>query len=114
MTANPTNISHTPATLDDVVAELRIIRESFTSPPAELIDRDAFAATLSIGTSTFDKNRAAHKIGPKPVGVGGALRWNRAEVLLWIQHPDQGGELHDEKTWPAVWESIRRKAGLGR
>jgi hypothetical protein len=31
-------------------------------------------------------------------------------VLAWLAHRGHDGELHDSKTWPAVWDSLRRRA----
>ena len=77
-----------------------------TSSPA-MIDRSAFAAMLSMGASTFDRHKAAGKIGPKPVRIGGCLRWNRAEVEVWLIHRN-GDELFTVETWPAIWQQINR------
>jgi predicted DNA-binding transcriptional regulator AlpA len=76
-----------------------------------LIDRDGFAQRLSIGTSTLDKLRAARKVGPRPIRVGGGVRFLLAEVAAWLSTPAANGELHDAQTWPAVWAALRTKGG---
>ena len=74
-----------------------------------LIDREEFANRLTIGVSTLDRLRAAGKIGPRAVRVGGAVRFLLAEVVAWLSSPDRGGELYDAETWPAVWQTMEPK-----
>jgi len=85
-------------------ALLKLLAERL-APPAELLTRESFAALLDVGVSTFDRLRETGDIGPRPMRLGG-LKWHRSEALAWIQHRDQAGELHDAKTWPAVWASL--------
>ena len=112
---NPT-LKPTPAdrTLDDVLAAVHQLRETLASPPAELLGRDEFARTLAIGVSTFDKLNAAGMVGPKSFRVGGAIRWHRAEVTLYLLHRDHRGELHGAETWGPVWQAIKNRAAVGR
>ena len=98
----------TPPQAADLDAFLSLLRERL-APPAELLTRETFAALLDIGTSTFDKLREVGKIGPRPIHLAG-LKWHRNEALAWLRHRGPDGELHDAKTWPAVWESVRRRA----
>src|SRR5437763_1981135 len=70
---------------------------------ARLIDRDDLARRLTIGLSTLDRLRAAGRIGPRPVRVGGAVRFLLAEVAAWLSAPAPNGELYDAATWPTVW-----------
>lgn len=78
------------------------------APPAELLTRETFAALLDVGVSTFDRQRETGVIGPRPMRLAG-VKWNRAEVMAWLRHRGPDGELFDSKTWPAVWESLRRR-----
>ena len=93
------------ADLDSLLALLH----SKLAPESALLTRETFAALLDIGTSTFDKLREAGTIGPRPIHLAG-LKWDRAEALAWLRHRAADGELHDAKAWPAVWESLRRRA----
>ena len=95
-----------PAEAGTTVAELRFD----PSDHARLIDREELAGRLSLGVSTLDRQRAAGKIGPQPIRVGGSVRFRLAEVAAWLATPAPNGELHDSDSWPAVWESIRRRA----
>lgn len=70
-----------------------------------LIDRSAFAALLSMSESTFDRHRAAGRIGPKPVRIGGCLRWHRAEVEAWLAHRDGRGFL-TAVAWAELWARL--------
>lgn len=60
--------------------------------------------------STFDRLRETGEIGPPPFRLAG-LKRHRDEVLAWLRVRAANGELHDAKTWPAVWAALcRRKA----
>jgi predicted DNA-binding transcriptional regulator AlpA len=76
-----------------------------------LIDRDEFAARLGVGVSTLDTKRAAAKVGPRGVRLGGTVRFHLAEVVEWLSTPGPTGELHDAQTWPAVWAARQKKTG---
>jgi predicted DNA-binding transcriptional regulator AlpA len=81
-----------------------------------MLTREDMARLLACGASTFDRYRSLGSIGPQPVNLGGSgsLRWNRREVMAWLEHRDNRGELHDSKTWAPVWAQLQRKAGIGR
>lgn len=52
----------------------------------KLVDAKTIAKEiLSISKRGFWRLRAQGKIGPKPVRVGGSLRWKLSEVLQWIE-----------------------------
>ncbi len=97
-----------PAPAPNLDELLELLRDRL-SPPAELLTRDSFAALLDIGTSTFDRLRETGAIGPRPVRLGGSVRWHRGEVLTWLAHRDPTGELHDSDSWPSVWDALRRR-----
>lgn len=100
-------ITPPPATADlDVLLDL--LRDRL-APPAELLDRVALAALLSVGASTLDRLRETGAIGPKPIRLGGALRWYRGEVLAWLANRDSSGELHGARSWASAWDAIRRR-----
>jgi predicted DNA-binding transcriptional regulator AlpA len=94
------------ATLDDVAELLRQLVAA-AKPVATMIDREEFSALLKIGVATFDRLRAAGEVGPVPVKLGGSLRWHRGEVEVWLSRRDHRGELHDVKTWPAIWQTLQ-------
>ena len=78
---------------------------------ARLIDRGEFAHRAALAVSTFDRLRAAGKIGPRAVRVGGSVRFMLPEVIAWLSHPTPSGELHTIETWPAVWAALQKKTG---
>jgi len=45
-----------------------------------------------------------------PMKLAG-LKWHRDEVLLWLEHRNSNGDLHDATSWPAVREAVRRRTG---
>lgn len=55
------------------------------SPPAEpaLVDIGRVARTLGCSVRHVHRLRDAGKM-PRPVRLGGLLRWNRAEVDRWV------------------------------
>lgn len=95
--------------LPAVDALLDLLRERL-APAPELLTRESFAELLAIGTSTFDRLRETGAIGPRPMKLAG-LKWHRDEVLLWLEHRDSNGDLHDATSWPAVREVVRRRTG---
>jgi predicted DNA-binding transcriptional regulator AlpA len=90
-----------------LAALLEVLRDRL-APPAVLLTRETFAALLDMGVSTFDRLRETGEIGPRPIRLAG-LKWHRDEVLAWLRQRAANGELHDVKTWPAVWAAIMRR-----
>lgn len=96
----------------DATAELKAIRkllEAAHAPPA-LLGRDEMAALLGCGLSTFDRLKAAGKVGPTATDFGGP-KWHRPEVEAWMANRAPNGDLHDAATWPAVWKHLRPRGG---
>ena len=71
--------------------------------------RRGFAALMGLGTSTFDKLRAAGRIGPPVIRLGGSVRWHRAEIEAWLAHRAPSGELYDATSWPAIWMQLQAR-----
>ena len=97
--------------LADVLRVLEAIRDTLrdhSRQQPELLTRDDMPAVLHVGLSTFDRLRAAGKIGPRPLELAG-VKFDRREVLAWLAHRDPAGELLDAKSWPAVWASLQSK-----
>jgi len=84
-----------------------LLRDQFRQP-AELLNREDVASVLAVGVSTFDRLRAAGKIGPRPLELAG-VKYDRREVLEWLAHRDPAGDLLDAKHWPAMWASLQAK-----
>lgn len=96
-------------TLDDVCELLTAIRDRLDAsarPPAELLTRDDMAHLLNMGVSTFDRLKAAGKIGPQPVELAG-VKYSAAETRAWLSARDPAGELYDTESWPAVWVALQ-------
>jgi excisionase family DNA binding protein len=51
--------------------------------PLLLATKEA-AAMLGISRATFERLRAAGKIGPAPIRLGGRVLWKRSELEDWI------------------------------
>jgi predicted DNA-binding transcriptional regulator AlpA len=51
---------------------------------ATLLTKAEAARLCGLGRSTFDAYRAAGWV-PAPVKVGNVLRWNRSDLLVWIE-----------------------------
>jgi predicted DNA-binding transcriptional regulator AlpA len=57
-----------------------------TRAAERLVDAKTIALEmLGISKRGFWRLRAQGKIGPKPVKVGGSLRWRLSEIVRWIQ-----------------------------
>ncbi len=57
-----------------------------TQTKERLVDARTIAVELlGISKRSFWRLRAQGKIGPKPVKVGGSLRWRLSSILKWIE-----------------------------
>lgn len=74
----------------------------------KLISTKDLAARLSVGISTVERLRASGRIGPRPVRIGGSLRYVLSEVLAWVTTRSPSGELYDVESWPAVWAAMQK------
>jgi len=81
-----------------VLAELRAIRRALERDRAEAIGARDAAALCSKGLASWHRLNAA-KLIPKPVRLGGSVRWLKGELLAWLQ---AGAPPR------AQWESMRR------
>src|SRR5262249_46683182 len=77
----------------------RLIRQS------ELFER------LAVSKSTGHRLIASRKIGPRPIRLGGGVRYHLAEVTSWLGNRRPDGDVHDATTWPAIYASLRRREG---
>lgn len=88
-------------------APLRLVRHdeapgaNGTPPAAEaappLMTPDELAAALQISTRTVRRLELLGKIGPRPIGLGRAVRYPRPEVAAWI-----AARCPDRDTWTAT------------
>jgi predicted DNA-binding transcriptional regulator AlpA len=94
---------------------------SAVPPKAEAIDpgykrlirlRDLFAM-LDVSKPTGHRLLAAGKIGPRPIRLTSAcVRFDVDEVNIWLSARRPDGTLHDTKTWPSAWDTIKRRKGI--
>jgi excisionase family DNA binding protein len=71
--------------------------------PAPLLVSDREAAALcGLGRSTWHRARAAGKV-PPAVRIGRNVRWNRAELVAWIE-----SGCPDARTWAAMRATGKR------
>lgn len=102
-------------TFDELATTLNAIRDLLqaqTRTSSELLTRDGIAALLNVGVSTFDRMKAAGKIGPASLQCGG-LKWVRREVLSWLENRDRNGELLNSADWSVMWATLQAR-GKGR
>src|SRR5688500_17411671 len=79
------------------------------SPKALMKLADVFRL-LAVSESTGFRLFAAGKIGPKAIRLSSAcIRFDDEEVDAWLAYRKQDGNLHDARTWPAVWDQIKRR-----
>jgi predicted DNA-binding transcriptional regulator AlpA len=72
---------------------------------------DGLFARLSVSKATGHRLIAAGKVGPRPIRLGGSLRYHLGEVMAWLEHRRPDGQLHDARTWPAVWQALQKGGG---
>jgi predicted DNA-binding transcriptional regulator AlpA len=97
-------------------------RTAAPAPPApsgeaqvgRLIRQQELFQRLAISKATGHRLAAAGKIGPKPIRLGGCLRYDLDEVLTWLHSRRPDGTLHDTRSWATVWEALRGRKGGGR
>jgi predicted DNA-binding transcriptional regulator AlpA len=51
----------------------------------KLVDAETISEMLHISKRGFWRLKSQAKVGPKPLKVGGALRWRLSEILRWIE-----------------------------
>jgi predicted DNA-binding transcriptional regulator AlpA len=74
--------------------------------PTALLIPDTVAATLAgISRAHLHRLRVSGKIGPAPIRLGRALRFDRAEWIAWI-----GAKCPDA----AMWRAMRAAEGRRR
>lgn len=49
-----------------------------------LLPAKGVANLLGLGLTTFQRHRSLKLIGPLPIRIGGAVRWDREELKQWI------------------------------
>jgi len=113
MTVEPVVKLHAPAPeipASDPAHEARIV-ESAVGNKRLIRLKDLFDL-LDVSKPTGHRLIAAGKIGPRAIRLTSAcVRFCAEEVDAWLSTRRPDGNLHDTKTWPAVWEMIRRKMG---
>lgn len=72
-----------PATMDDVLAELRSINELMAMNITEMLSREQAATMLGVSPATLDRMRSAGDL-PHPVNLRGTLRYRRADLKAFL------------------------------
>lgn len=67
----------------------------------ELLDRDALAAYLSVSPSHVSRLDSAGRI-PRPIRLGGSVRWHRPTIDAWLAECARTGETIDRAEWAAL------------
>lgn len=65
------------------------------------------ADLLGISVSSVDRLNAAGQL-PRPLKLGGPLRWNKRELLAWLDHGSP-----DRKTRGPIWSAVVRARRTG-
>ena len=93
----------------DVKTMLRSIQDAIHgSDGVQLIEASEFCQIWGISRSSFYNKRAIGKVGPQPIEKDGHPKLDRREVMAWFRNKDSNGNLHGERTWPSVWERIKK------
>jgi predicted DNA-binding transcriptional regulator AlpA len=75
---------------------------SDSAPESLLIPDTEGAAMAGVCRATWHRLRAAGKI-PNGVRLGRCVRWNKAELVAWIE-----AKCPDRRTWEAMQAQSRR------
>ena len=68
--------------------------------PSILVKRTNAPKVLQMGQRTFDRLRAAGKVGPAEIRLGGGVFYSRAELEKWAASA-KNGELPTREEWLA-------------
>ena len=71
------------------------------APHRLLLSRAEAAAALGVGLRTFDRLESAGKIGPRPVKLGGSIRYSARALDAWIASAVRS-ELPDREQWSLI------------
>jgi predicted DNA-binding transcriptional regulator AlpA len=83
---------------------------STVKPAVRLMKQPDLFALMSVSKSTGHRLLGAGKIGPKPIKLTpGCVRFDSDEVHAWLSARKPDGSLHDARTWPAVWEMLKKR-----
>lgn len=67
-------------------------------------------AKIDVSKPTGHRLLSAGTIGPRAIRLTSAcVRFDADEVDSWLSTRKPNGNLHDAKSWPAVWEMLQRK-----
>jgi predicted DNA-binding transcriptional regulator AlpA len=109
----PADLSHpvpSPKPAEVLEHPAAIASQSPEAPVGRLIRQtgsDGLFARLAVSKATGHRLAAAGRIGPRPIRLTRtSVRYDLAEVLAWLAHRRPDGQLHDARTWPAVWAAI--------
>lgn len=69
-------------------------------PAVGLLDSDDVAALLGCSTRHLQRLVAGNRM-PRPVRIGGLVRWRRADIEAWID-ASAGGSIRDGREVPRV------------
>lgn len=111
MSAEPIVKLHSPtdaAAANDLAPEVRAVE--LPASHKRLIRLGDLFARLDVSKATGHRLIAAGKIGPRAIRLTSAcVRLFGDEVEAWLSTRKPNGDLHDAKSWPAVWEAMQRK-----
>lgn len=78
-------------------------KQSNASEASLMMNAKALAAMLGISLRQVWRLNSTGKL-PKPVRLGGSVRWRRDEIIAWL-----GQNCPDRAEWEAIKESGQRK-----
>lgn len=74
-----------------------------------LVDADELAALLSVSAATICRMNSGGKV-PRPLRLGGAVRWHRQTVENWLRESQLAGRLLDRREWESLQQDADRGA----
>jgi len=102
------HVSDSDMPANDPVLDANVVEKP--AEPKRLIRLADLFALLDVSKPTGHRLISAGKIGPRAIRLTpGCVRFDRDEVDAWIAIRKPDGNLHDARTWPAVWELLKKK-----
>lgn len=68
---------------------------------AYLLDTEATAQLLGVCPRTVARMNVTGKL-PRPVRLGRCVRWNRHELILWMNY-----DCPSRERWQPIWQGLR-------
>jgi prophage regulatory protein len=87
-----------------ILQELRKLTVLLGAPEKELLAAPEASALCSSSTASWHRGNASGLI-PRPLKIGGLVRWSRRELMAWIEHG-----CPPRQQWNVIWEELKKRS----